>query len=239
MKILAMIPARMDSTRLPNKMMAMLDDHSVIATTYINAKATNLFSEVWCITDSDIIKKEIECVGGIAKLSTQYYDCGTDRIAAFAADTDADIIINIQGDEPFINKIILDKLIASFAETQVQVCSVMMQIDAATAINPNVVKVIIDANNDAILFSRNPIPFDRDNINPNYFKHIGIYAFRKNTLLQFAALPQPEIEKIEKLENLRFIFNNIKVRMVTTTEQPIGIDTAEDLELARYKIKNP
>jgi 3-deoxy-manno-octulosonate cytidylyltransferase (CMP-KDO synthetase) len=233
MKIAAFIPARADSTRLPNKMLAQLGKHSVIVTTYINAVNSKLFTTVWCITDSNEIATQINAVDGIAKLSNGYYDCGTDRIAAFAAEVDADIIINIQGDEPFINTSILQQIIVCFADDKVQVASVMMQIDTNTATNPNVVKVIVDANNDAVLFSRSVIPYNRDKSDVQYYKHIGIYAFRKQALVQFATLPQPAIELIEKLENLRFIHHGIKVRMVQTIQQPIGIDTAEDLDAAR------
>jgi 3-deoxy-manno-octulosonate cytidylyltransferase (CMP-KDO synthetase) len=237
MKIAAFIPARADSTRLPNKMLAQLGQHSVIVTTYLNAVETKLFDTVWCITDSQEIATQINVVNGIAKISTQYYDCGTDRIAAFANEVDADIIINIQGDEPFIEVSILQQIIACFADENVHVASVKMPIDAQTATNPNVVKVIVDANNDAILFSRSIIPYNRDNADGvQYYKHIGIYAFRKQALQNFATLPQPDIEKIEKLENLRFIHHGIKVRMVQTITQPIGIDTQADLEAARLLI---
>jgi 3-deoxy-manno-octulosonate cytidylyltransferase (CMP-KDO synthetase) len=238
-KIVALIPARLDSSRLPKKLLQLLGTQSVIANTYLNAQATQLFDDVICITDSLEIKKNIESIGGIAYVSEGIYDCGTDRIAAFAAQIDADIIINIQGDEPFINKNILQLLINLFEDKEVQVASTMMKISESEAKNPNFVKVICNANNNAILFSRSVIPYNRDcDIAVQYYKHIGIYAFRKMALLQFAALPQPALEKIEKLENLRFIHNNIPIRMIETNEQPIGIDTMEDLEKAREKINN-
>jgi 3-deoxy-manno-octulosonate cytidylyltransferase (CMP-KDO synthetase) len=236
-KIVALIPARLASTRLSNKLLLPLGKHTIIATTYLHAVATNLFSQVICITDSEDIKKNIESIGGQSMISNAYYDCGTDRIAAMAQDIDADIIINIQGDEPFVNAIILQELIDLFVDDTVQVASTMMKISAGEAENANNVKVICDVNNNAILFSRSKIPYCRDaEIDVQYYKHIGIYAFRKKALLHFANLPQANIELIEKLENLRFIYNNIQVRMIETNEQPIGIDTLEDLELARKKI---
>jgi 3-deoxy-manno-octulosonate cytidylyltransferase (CMP-KDO synthetase) len=233
MKIAAFIPARLASTRLPNKLIQPLGVHSVIATTYLNVAATKLFAEVRCITDSQEIAKEIELVNGLVSFSSKEFETGTDRIAEFAHTTDADIIMNVQGDEPFVNKAMLQQLIDCFQNPITQVASVMMQISEGDAANPNNVKVIVDANNHAILFSRSKLPFNRDNALATYYKHIGIYAFRKQALIQFAQLPQPDIEKIEKLENLRLIYHGIPIAMVETKEQSIGIDTLEDLEKAR------
>lgn len=236
MKIAAFIPARLASTRLPNKLILPLGEHSVIATTYLQVLQTKLFSEVVCITDSIEIESQINAIQGKVFLSTKEYECGTDRIAEFATETDADIIINVQGDEPFVNTTILKELANCFKDNNVQVASVMMKISAQDAHNPNFVKVICNVDGNAILFSRSPIPFNRDNTQVQYYKHIGIYAFRKAALIQFAKLPLPEIEKIEKLENLRWIHHQIPIKMIETQEAPIGIDTLEDLEMARNRI---
>jgi 3-deoxy-manno-octulosonate cytidylyltransferase (CMP-KDO synthetase) len=238
MKFACLIPARLQSTRLPKKLLEPLGNFSVIQTTFQNVVATKLFSEVIVITDDLEIKNSIEAIGGTAWLSTNDYNTGTDRIAAFANQVEADVIINVQGDEPFTSKQILEQLINCFEDDKILVASLMHPIADITQINnPNCVKVICDINQNAILFSRNPIPFDRDNTeNIIYYKHIGIYAFTKSTLILFSSLPQPSIEKAENLENLRFIYNNIPIRMLETNYQPIGIDTFADLEQARLML---
>jgi 3-deoxy-manno-octulosonate cytidylyltransferase (CMP-KDO synthetase) len=236
MKIVALIPARLQSTRLPKKLLQMLGNKSVLATTYCNAVATQLFDQVIGVADDALLKKEIENENGICYLSTTTHETGSDRIAAFAHEIDADIFINIQADEPFVNKIILQQLIDSFKNPEVQVATLMYPITELEAQNPNYVKVLPNANNCAITFSRSPIPYNRSGLHQNYYKHIGIYAFRKNALIQFAQLPQPDIEKAESLENLRFIYYGIPVFLIATTYTPIGIDTLEDLEKARLHL---
>jgi 3-deoxy-manno-octulosonate cytidylyltransferase (CMP-KDO synthetase) len=237
MKIVALIPARLHSTRLPQKLLQTLGNKSVLATTYANAKATQLFDEVICIADDAQLQQEIEKENGNCYLSTQTYETGSDRIAAFATAIEADIFINIQADEPFVNKEILQQLITAFNNPAIQVATLMYAISELHAHNPNYVKVVPNAHNYAITFSRSIIPFNRSKVVQKYYKHIGIYAFRKNALIQFAQLPQPDIEKAECLENLRFIYNGIPVFLIETNYTPIGIDTAEDLENARQYLK--
>jgi 3-deoxy-manno-octulosonate cytidylyltransferase (CMP-KDO synthetase) len=239
MKIIACIPARENSTRLPKKLLLPLGDKSVIANTFLNTKATNLFTEVIVITDSNAIETEIKNYNGKVLKSTKEHETGTDRIAAFATTFDADIIINIQGDEPFVNKKILANLIESINTNNVDIASVQMPINEQEAQNPNFVKVVCNSNSNALLFSRSPIPYPRNkNEKIEYFKHIGIYAFKKQVLLDWPNLIVPEIEKIEMLENLRMLYNGYKIKMITTNEQPIGIDTLEDLEKARLVLEN-
>jgi 3-deoxy-manno-octulosonate cytidylyltransferase (CMP-KDO synthetase) len=240
MKVIALIPARLQSTRLPNKLLLPLGEKSILATTYSNALATELFTDVIAICDDDLLAKEILNLNGKAFKSTKIHETGTDRIAEFAQQFNADIIINIQADEPFINKEILLKLIACFTDPIVEVASCRYQITEANDIqNSNHVKVICDENNFATLFSRSPIPFHRNaNVTPQYYKHIGIYAFRPDALLKFTTLEPPLIEQAEQLENLRFIYYNIPVKMITIDEPMISIDTQEDYEKALGLIVN-
>ncbi len=236
MKFACLIPARLHSSRLAQKLLQPLQQLNVIQTTYTNVVATQLFSEVIVIADDKLIVDSIESIGGVAWLSEGSFETGTDRIAAVAHKVNADVIINVQGDEPFTSGAILQQLINEFiSDAIVQVASLMHQItDASQIENPNSVKVICDKNNNAILFSRNPIPYNRNKTEGiKYYKHIGIYAFTKKALMQFSQLPQPEIEKAEALENLRFIYNKIPMRMLLTSYQPIGIDTQADLDKAR------
>ncbi len=238
MKTIALIPARYAATRFPAKLMQKLGDKTVISHTYENTVATLLFDEVIVVTDSEIIFNEIIQNGGYAIMSKQEHESGSDRIAEAAADIDTDIIVNVQGDEPFVKKELLQNLLRVFendSKHNVQVASAMYQItDADAIINPNHVKVVVDNNMNALLFSRSIIPFHRDkNINPVYYKHIGIYAFRKNALMNFTKWKPTPLETIEKLEQLRYLENGIKIKMVITKESPISIDSPEDLENAK------
>jgi 3-deoxy-manno-octulosonate cytidylyltransferase (CMP-KDO synthetase) len=238
MKTIAIIPARYAATRFPAKLMQMLGDKSVIRHTYENTVATLLFDEVIVVTDNEIIFNEIVQNGGYAIMSRKEHESGSDRIAEAAADIDVDIIVNVQGDEPFVKKELLQSILNSFKNDpkhQVQVASAMYQITGVDAIaNPNHVKVVVDKNMNALLFSRSIIPFHRDkNINAVYYKHIGIYAFRKSALMNFTQWKVTPLEAIEKLEQLRYLENNVKIKMVITDENPVSIDSPEDLENAR------
>ena len=238
MKTIALIPARYAAARFPAKLMQMLGDKTVIRHTYENTRATLLFDEVIVVTDSEIIFNEIVQHGGYAIMSRGEHESGSDRIAEAAADIDVDIIVNVQGDEPFVKKELLQKILQSFnndPEHQVQVASAMHEIKGAEAINdPNHVKVVVDKHSNALLFSRSVIPFHRNkNMEVVYYKHIGIYAFRKKALITFTKLEITPLESIEKLEQLRYLENGIKIKMVLTGESPVSIDSPEDLENAR------
>ena len=238
MKTIALIPARYAATRFPAKLMQMLGDKTVIRHTYENTMTTLLFDEVIVVTDSKVIFNEIIQNGGYAVMSRKEHESGSDRIAEAAADIDADIIVNVQGDEPFVKKELLQNLLNVFKndlKQNVQVASLMYEIKGYEEIaNPNHVKVVVDKNSNALLFSRSVIPFQRDkNTCPNYYKHIGIYAFRKSALMNFTQWEASPLEAIEKLEQLRYLENGIKIKMVLTTECPISIDSPEDLETAK------
>lgn len=232
-----MIPARYASTRFPYKLVQPLGNKTVIRHTYDNVVATRLFSAVYVVTDDAIIFKEITKHGGNAIMSKQPHESGSDRIAEAVADMEADIILNVQGDEPFVQKKPLQQLLQAFDDSNVQVASLMKKfIKRSLVSDPNYVKVITDKHNDAMYFSRSIIPHQRDdNYLPEYFEHIGVYAFRKAALLQFTKWPAAKAERAEKLEQLRYLENGVKIRMVETAHTSVKIDVPSDLQLAeRY-----
>lgn len=238
MKIIAVIPARYASTRFPAKLMQDLGGKTVILRTYEAAIETQLFDDVFVVTDSDLIFNEIISNGGKAIMSIKSHESGSDRIAEAIENMDVDIVINVQGDEPFINAAPLEKVIEVFrndSDKKVDLASVMFEItDKEDIQNPNNVKVIVDQQGFALYFSRSVIPYPREeNVGVRYMKHVGIYAFRKEALLDFYRLPMLSLEASEKLEQLRYLEYGKRIKMVETTHVGIGIDTIEDLEKAR------
>lgn len=238
MKIIAVIPARYASTRFPAKLLQDLGGKSVIVRTYEAALATNLFDDVFVVTDSDLIFNEIESNGGKAIMSSKEHESGSDRIAEAVENMNVDVVVNVQGDEPFINKEALSQLVEVFKNDinkKVDLASLMFEITEKEEIsNPNNVKVIVDQKGFALYFSRSVIPFPREeNVGVRYMKHIGIYAFRKEALMDFYRLPMLSLEASEKLEQLRYLEYGKRIRMIETSHGSIGIDTPEDLEKAR------
>lgn len=238
MKIIAVIPARYASTRFPAKLMQDLGGKTVISRTYEAAVKTELFDDVFVVTDSDIIFNEITDNGGKAIMSIKEHESGSDRIAEAVENLDVDIVVNVQGDEPFINKEPLADVLEVFKSDvarEIDLASLMIEINNWEDIeNPNNVKVIVDQKQFALYFSRSVIPHPRDKeAGAKYYKHIGIYAFRKHALMDFYKLPMQSLEATEKLEQLRYLEYGKKIRMVETTHVGIGIDTPEDLEKAR------
>lgn len=241
MKTIAAIPARYAATRFPGKLMQKLGNKSVIAHTYENTMATRLFDEVIVVTDSKIIFDEITHYGGYAIMSKKSHESGSDRIAEAIAEIDVDLVINVQGDEPFVNKETLIKLLNVFSgddSATVQVVSVMQQLKNDNQINdPNYVKVAVDKNMNALMFSRSVIPYPRSTaVIPVYYEHIGIYAFRKQALINFAGWKMTPLETAEKIECLRYLENAIPIKMVVSEYMGIEIDTPEDLERANALI---
>jgi 3-deoxy-manno-octulosonate cytidylyltransferase (CMP-KDO synthetase) len=234
MKKIAMIPARYAATRFPAKLMQVLKDKTVIRHTYDNTVATGLFDEVMVVTDSEIIFNEITQHGGKAKMSVKTHESGSDRIAEAIADMDVDIVVNVQGDEPFVQKEPLEKLLQVFTDDMVQVASLMQVLQEEKFISdPNYVKVAVDKNMNSLLFSRSVIPYRRDkNIAVTYYEHIGVYAFRKQALLNFTSWPITPLEAAEKIECLRYLENGVPLKMVVTQYMGVEIDTPEDLERA-------
>jgi 3-deoxy-manno-octulosonate cytidylyltransferase (CMP-KDO synthetase) len=231
MKIVAMIPARYAATRFPAKLMQMLGNKSVIRHTYDNTMATGLFTDVVVVTDSDIIFNEITGNGGKAIMSLKNHESGSDRLAEAAADLDVDIIVNVQGDEPFVQKDPLEKLLAVFTDENVQVASLMQVLKEQALIeDPNYVKVAVDRNMNSLFFSRSVIPYPRSKeLAITYYEHIGVYAFRKQALLNFTAWPITPLEAAEKIECLRYLEYGIPLKMVLTQYMGVEIDTPEDL----------
>ena len=238
-----MIPARYGATRFPGKLMADLGGKPVIVRTYLATQATELFDEVYVVTDSVIIKDVIEQAGGKAIMSVKEHECGSDRIAEAVENLDIDIVVNVQGDEPFVKKEPLRKVIEVFKESgaeKVDLASLMQEItDWKDITDPNYVKVIVDKDNFALYFSRSPIPYPRDkNAGARYFEHIGVYAFRKQAILDFYNLPMRALEATEKVECIRYLEYGKKIKMVETSYMGIEIDTPEDLVKAAKYLNN-
>ena len=239
-KVIAVIPARYNSTRFPGKMMEILGNRTIITTTYQNVLETGLFDEVFVATDSELIFDEISKNGGKAVMTGEH-ETGSDRIAEAVQNIDCDIVINVQGDEPFLKKEPLKQLIDVFYKDEkkkISLASLKIQLRESDEIrNPNNVKVITDTNGFALYFSRSVIPFQRElSYDVKYYKHIGVYAFRKEALLKFSSLEMTPMEISEKLEQLRYLENGMKIKMVETDFVGIGIDTPEDLEKAKKLI---
>ena len=234
MKSIAMIPARYEATRFKGKLMAELKGKTVIRHTYDATAATGLFDDVVVVTDSDIIYKEITDNGGRVIMSRQQHESGSDRIAEAAAGLEVDVIVNVQGDTPFVKKEPLQKLLQQFQDPSVQVGSLMQQLEDETLIaDPNYVKVCIDKNQNALFFSRSVIPYPRNKTKPvTYYEHIGVYAFRKQALINFTGWPVSPLEDAEKIECLRYLENGVPIRMVITSFMGVEIDTPEDLKRA-------
>ncbi|WP_228237862.1 3-deoxy-manno-octulosonate cytidylyltransferase [Allomuricauda sp. M10] len=233
-----MIPARYQASRFPAKLMQDLAGKPVIVRTYEAAVNTQLFDEVYVVTDSPIIAEVIQGINGKVIMSKNQHESGSDRIAEAVEDMEVDIVINVQGDEPFIDAVSLEKIIDVFkkdSEKEIDLASLMTPItDWDEISNPNTVKVIVDNQNFALYFSRSPIPYPRDKeVQATYYKHKGIYAFRKRALMDFKKLPMLTLEAKEKIEAIRFLEYGKKIKMVETHVTGIEIDTPEDLERAR------
>lgn len=229
-----MIPARYAATRFPAKLLQVLGDKTVIRHTYDATMATGLFDEVVVVTDSDIIFTEITAAGGRAVMSKHEHESGSDRIAEAAADMDVDIIVNVQGDTPFVKREPLEKLLQQFNDPSVQVASMMQVLTQQEEIDdPNFVKVAVDKNMNSLFFSRSVIPYPRDKNAPViFYEHIGVYAFRKKALMSFTQWPMTPLEAAEKIECLRYLENGIPLRMIVVDYMGVEIDTPEDLERA-------
>jgi 3-deoxy-D-manno-octulosonate cytidylyltransferase len=236
-KTIAMIPARYAATRFPAKLMQPLGAKTVIRHTYDNTLATGLFDEVIVATDSEIIFNEIVTHGGKAVMSKEEHESGSDRIAEAARELEVDIIVNVQGDEPFVKKEPLQNLLQVFNGPdgeRVQVASLMQVLKEQKLIeDPNYVKVAVDTNMNALFFSRSVIPYARNKeIAITYYEHIGVYAFRKEALLRFTSWAMTPLEAAEKIECLRYLENGVPLKMVITDYMGVEIDTPEDLERA-------
>ncbi len=230
-KVGAFIPARYAATRFPAKLMQMLGDKSVIRHTYDNTKATGLFDEVYVVTDSEIIFNEIVSNGGKAIMSKKTHESGSDRIAEAVENLDIDIVVNVQGDEPFVKREPLERVLACFEDSTVKVASLMQVLNNQASIeDPNYVKVAVDKNWNALFFSRSVIPYPRStDIAITYYEHVGVYAFKKQALIDFTHWPMSPLEAAEKIECLRYLENGVSIKMAATNYMGVEIDTPEDL----------
>jgi 3-deoxy-manno-octulosonate cytidylyltransferase (CMP-KDO synthetase) len=236
MKKIAVIPARYAATRFPGKLMQLLGDKTVITRTYQATVATGLFDDVVIATDSDSIRDEIQQHGGKVVMTRSDHESGTDRIAEAVANLEVDVIVNVQGDTPFVNGPALQKLLALFDDPSVQVASLMDMIGDPEALqDPNVVKVCVDKQMNSLFFSRSVIPYPRNTAIPiTHYRHIGVYGFRKAAILQFTQWPITPLEDAEKIECLRFLENGISLRMALTAPMGVDINTPEDLAKAKH-----
>jgi 3-deoxy-D-manno-octulosonate cytidylyltransferase len=227
----AFIPARYAATRFPAKLMQMLGDKTVIRHTYDNTKATGLFDEVYVVTDSEIIFNEIVSNGGKAIMSKKTHESGSDRIAEAVENLDIDIVVNVQGDEPFVKREPLERVLACFEDSTVKVASLMQLLNNPTSIeDPNYVKVAVDKNWNALFFSRSVIPYPRSTeMAITYYEHVGVYAFKKQALIDFTNWPMSPLEAAEKIECLRYLENGVSIKMAVTNYMGVEIDTPEDL----------
>jgi len=238
MKVVALIPARLNSSRFPKKMLADLCGKPVIVRAYESTFSTGLFDEVYVVTDSDEIEQSVKSYGGKVLRSEKEHETGSDRIAEASQKIDCDIVVNVQGDTPFITKEPLEKLLSVFKgkdAEKIDLASIMVQIkDEESILDPNCVKVVLDRENFALYFSRCPIPYRREKEGEQgkHFKHIGVYAFRKQALLDFASAEMGECEKVEKIECLRHLELGKKIKMVETSFEGQEVNTKEDLEKA-------
>ena len=230
-KVGAFIPARYAATRFPAKLMQMLGDKTVIRHTYDNTKATGLFDEVYVVTDSALIFNEIVSNGGKAIMSKKEHESGSDRIAEAIKNLEIDIVVNVQGDEPFVKREPLEQVLACFEDSTVKVASLMQVLTSQALIqDPNYLKVAVYKNWNALFFSRSVIPYPRStDIAITYYEHVGVYAFKKQALIDFTNWPMSPLEAAEKIECLRYLENGVSIKMAVTNYMGIEIDTPEDL----------
>ena len=230
MKVLAVIPARLASTRLPRKMLREVAGEPLIFRVYNAVRACTLLDEVLVATDSDEIAQICRERGCNVQMTSSSHRSGTERVHEVSNLVPADVYINVQGDEPLTRPEHLLALIELMSDPKIDVGTLETAAKATDVNNPNVVKVVTDANGKALYFSRAAIPNDRDGTGTAYFKHLGFYAYRKPALDRFTALPESSLERAEKLEQLRFLENGIPIHLQETPFDTIGIDTEEDLK---------
>jgi len=232
MNAVAIIPARYASTRFPGKPLAPILGIPMIEHVYRNVSKSKAIREVWVATDDPRIEEAVLGFGGKCIMTSKEHQTGSDRLAEAVKKLDADLVINVQGDEPLIRGEVLDSLVDLFLQDDtLQMATLKSKIqDEEEFRNPNVVKVITNKFNEAIYFSRSPIPYNRDGRQVDYFKHIGVYAYTKKFLLEYVTLPQTELELAESLEQLRALENGAKIKVIETDMKLIGVDTPQDIQ---------
>jgi len=228
MKVIAIIPARLDSQRLPRKMLREICGKPLAVWGYQAVKQSPLLDDVIIATDSQEIVEACSKHSCDARMTSTKHRSGTERVHEISQSVAADVYVNVQGDEPMIRAEHIETLVRLMEEQSIPVGTLKTPASAEEIANPNAVKVVVDLSGRALYFSRSTIPYDRDASRPKYFKHLGIYAYRKTALDQFMTLPESSLERAERLEQLRFVENDIPIYVAETQYDSIGIDTEED-----------
>ena len=230
MKAIAVIPARLASTRLPRKMLREIAGKPLIGVVYEAVRSSPLLADVLIATDSEEIMQVCRERGWNARMTSAAHRSGTERVHEVSGHEAADVYINVQGDEPLTRPEQIATLLQVMENPAAQVGTLMTPAAEIDIANPNAVKVVTDLNGRALYFSRATIPFDRDGARPRYFKHLGLYAYRKPALDRFVTLPESALEKSERLEQLRFLENGVSIYVGETPYDSVGVDTEEDLQ---------
>jgi 3-deoxy-manno-octulosonate cytidylyltransferase (CMP-KDO synthetase) len=230
MKAIAVIPARLESTRLQRKMLREISGKPLITLVYEAVRSSGLLADVIVATDSEEIMAACALHGAKAQMTSPTHRSGTERVHEISTRVAADVYINVQGDEPLIRQEHIATLLDLMEKHAAEVGTLMTPAASVDVANPNAVKVVTDLSGRALYFSRATIPFDRDGNQPRYFKHLGIYAYRPATLTRFVSLPESMLEKSERLEQLRFLENGIDIYAAETPYDSVGVDTEEDLQ---------
>jgi 3-deoxy-manno-octulosonate cytidylyltransferase (CMP-KDO synthetase) len=232
MKVIAVIPARLASTRLPRKMLREIHGRPLVVWVYQAVRSSPRLDDVIVATDSEEILDACKKHACNSRMTSSKHRSGTERIHEISQSVDADVYLNVQGDEPMIQAAHIAALVELMQDPNIPVGTLRTPATTEDIPNPNAVKVVTDFNNSALYFSRSTIPFDRDGSRPSYFKHLGIYAYRKAALDQFVTLPESSLELAERLEQLRFLENGIPIYAAETPHDSIGVDTEEDFARA-------
>jgi len=238
MKVIAVIPARLASTRLPRKMLREIHGRPLVVWVYQAVRASSALDDVIIATDSEDILEVCRKHDCNARMTSEKHRSGTERAHEISQSLDADVYLNVQGDEPMVQAAQIASLVELMQDINILVGTLRTPATKEDIANPNAVKVVTDLNNRALYFSRSTIPFDRDSLQPRYFKHLGIYGYRKAALEQFVALRESSLERAERLEQLRFLENGIPIYAAETPHDSIGVDTEEDLARVMHILKN-
>jgi len=238
MKAIAVIPARLASTRLPRKMLREIGGQTLLARVYQGVRACSLLADVIVATDSEEIMQLCRQNGWHAQMTSTAHRSGTERVHEISKSVAADVYLNVQGDEPMTRAEHISALLDLMKDATIKVGTLKTPAAAEDIPNPNAVKVVTDAAGRALYFSRATIPYDRDGSNPRYFKHLGFYAYRKEALDRFCALPESSLERSERLEQLRFLENGISIHVAETPYDTIGVDTEEDLRRVERTLRD-
>lgn len=239
MNAMAVIPARWASTRFEGKVLAEINGKPMIQHVYERVLQADHIKRVCIACDEEHVRQAALAFGADAVMTAKNHPSGSDRIAEAVQNIDVDIVVNVQGDEPLIDPRVIDDLVTVFQNNDCVMATAIKPItDEGDLNNPNIVKVVVDVHHHALYFSRAAIPFNRDQRAAQYYRHLGIYAYRKNFLLEYIKWPESKLEQTECLEQLRVLENGYKIKTIQTDMETIGVDTPEDLELVKRKLRN-